>query len=80
MKPGELSLESENEEDEVLFVDESSEESKDSGEERDVYYDGMVNRCAKCDNRFVGVDKESAVRCDTLIAGGGSTQNVLASI
>ena len=65
MKLPEPSSESEVEEDEVIFVDESSEDSDDSGNESDVYFEGTVNRCAECDTRFVGIEKKRAIGCET---------------
>ena len=43
VKCPESSSESDVEEDEVMFAEESSEESEDSGDESDVYFEGTVN-------------------------------------
>ena len=60
MKLPESSLESEVE-DEVIFAEESSEDSNDLGDESDVYFEGTVNRCAECDTRFIGIKKKRAI-------------------
>ena len=61
----ESSSESEVEEDEVMFAEESSEDSDDLGDESDVYFEGTVNRCVECDTRFVGIEKQRAIGCKT---------------
>ena len=61
----ESSSESEVEEDEVMFAEESSEDSDDSGDESDVYFEGTVNQCVECDTRFVGIEKKRATGCET---------------
>ena len=64
MKLPESSLESEVE-DEVIFAEESSEDSNDLGDESDVYFEGTVNQCAECDTRFIGIKKKRAIGCET---------------
>ena len=61
MKSPESSSESDVE-GEVMFAEESRE---DSGDESDVYFEGTVNQCAECDTKFVGIEKQRAVGCET---------------
>ena len=65
MKFPESSSESEVEEDEVIFAKESREDTDDSGDESNVYFEGTVNRCVECDTKFVGIKKQRAIGCET---------------
>ena len=65
VKLPESSSESEVEEDDVIFAEESSEDSNDSGDESNMYFKGTVNQCAECDTLFVGIEKQRAIGCET---------------